>query len=57
MSDTGKKPWLKKYPAGARPNIEYPEMSMPQLLDKAARDFPDRKAIIFEGVGITYRWR
>jgi len=55
MSETGNKPWLKKYPEGARPNIEYPELSMPDLLDNVARDFPDRKAIIFEGVEITYR--
>lgn len=55
MSVADSRPWLKKYPEGVRPNLEYPNMTMPDFLEKSARGFPDNKAIIFAGVEITYQ--
>ena len=49
------KPWLKSYAPFAREFIEYEEICLPDVLDRTARKFPDRDALIFQGYRISYR--
>jgi long-chain acyl-CoA synthetase len=49
------KPWLKSYEKGVPEFITYEEITMPEILDRTARDYPDRKALIFQGFELTYR--
>lgn len=54
MSQTDK-PWLRNYPEGLRPSLEYPDKTMPDFLEKAAAKLPDRTAIAFAGIELSYR--
>ena len=47
--------WIKHYDKGVRPNLEYPEMPLYELLDNSAEKFPDKVALDFIGKEITYR--
>jgi long-chain acyl-CoA synthetase len=47
--------WLKHYDEGVRPNIDYPEIPLYQLLEDTAKKYPDKTALIFFGKKITYR--
>lgn len=51
----GEKIWLKQYPPEVPHQIEYPEVSLIQLLEDTVQDFPDRDAIYFMGKRITYK--
>ncbi len=48
------KPWLKFYDEGVPHSLEYPEMTVPDLLRESAQRFPDRVATIFFGGRLTY---
>ena len=47
--------WIKHYDKGVRPNLEYPEIPLYDLLDNSAEKFPDKVALDFIGKEITYR--
>lgn len=47
--------WLKSYPAKIPAQIDYPDLTMPQFLDKIAAEFPEREAIIFSGIKISFQ--
>lgn len=47
--------WYKSYSPNVRPHLEYPDLTMPQYLEKAAKDFPERDAVIFAGVRLPYK--
>lgn len=47
--------WLKHYDEGVRPNIDYPEIPLYNLLEETAKKYPDKPALIFFGKKITYR--
>ncbi|HRT63094.1 MAG TPA: long-chain fatty acid--CoA ligase [Syntrophales bacterium] len=49
-----KKPWLKSYETGVPERIEYEEITMPDILDRSAKQFPDRPALVFQGYTMTY---
>lgn len=49
------KPWLKSYPSKIKPNLDYPAMTLGQLLDDAVSKRPDTVAMIFEDQKVTYR--
>ena len=49
-----KKPWLKSYEKGVPERIEYEEITMPDILDRSAKQFPDRPALVFQGYTMTY---
>ncbi|HYA15797.1 MAG TPA: AMP-binding protein, partial [Syntrophales bacterium] len=49
------KPWLKSYEKGVPATINYKEICMPEILDRTAKEFPDRTAIIFQGYKLTYK--
>lgn len=48
--------WLKHYDPGVPTTIEYPQLTLQQLLEEATRRFPDSTAMIFPGaLGDSYR--
>ncbi len=49
-----RKPWLKSYEQGVPERIGYEEITMPDILDRTAKEFPDRPALIFQGYSLTY---
>lgn len=49
------RPWLPYYDEGVPDTIAVPSVPLHYLLDSAARRFPGRTAIIFEGNRVTYR--
>ena len=49
------RPWLPYYDDGVPHTIAQPRVPLDSLLDSAARRFPGRRALIFEGRSIPYR--
>ncbi|WP_347491122.1 long-chain-fatty-acid--CoA ligase [Desulfoscipio sp. XC116] len=49
------KVWYKGYSSNVRPHIDYPNLTMPQYLEKAANNFPDRDAVVFAGIRFSYK--
>lgn len=47
--------WLANYDEGVPHTIEYPEIPLFELLERAARDYPNNPCTIFKGSVITYR--
>lgn len=47
--------WTKQYPADIPATIDYPNVLLTQFLIDAARDFPQRDAILFMGKKLTYQ--
>lgn len=48
------KPWLKNYPKGVKPNLDYPMIPVYGLLELSAKDFPDNDALVMMGKVIKY---
>ncbi len=48
------RPWLKAYPEGVRPHLEYPEVPAYQFVFDQIKQHPDRTALIFFGKKISY---
>jgi len=49
------RPWYKCYDAGVPRHIDYPEITLNEMLEDAARKYPDSPCTIFKGARITYR--
>ncbi|UCG81443.1 MAG: long-chain fatty acid--CoA ligase [Desulfobacterales bacterium] len=49
------RPWLKFYEQGVPEGVEYEEICLPDVLDRAAEMFPDNMALLFQGYQLTYR--
>jgi long-chain acyl-CoA synthetase len=49
------KPWLKSYEKGVPESINYENVTMPEYLEKSAKDFPNDPAMVFVGYTLTYR--
>lgn len=49
------RPWLRSYPEGVRPHLEYPQAPAYHFLFEQVRKHPDRTALIFYGKRISYR--
>src|SRR5881396_3024680 len=52
---TFERPWLASWPEGVPKSIDYPEISVHELLRRAAKDFGNRPAITFYGRSLSYR--
>ncbi|HEY8414894.1 MAG TPA: long-chain fatty acid--CoA ligase, partial [Thermaerobacter sp.] len=50
----GGRPWLRFYPQGVRARLEYPDMPLHGLLERAAQQRPGQEAIIFFNRRLTY---
>ncbi len=48
------RPWLAHYEAGVPAEIEIPDLTVDQLLRRAAETHPDRDALVFFGARTTY---
>ncbi|MGF1662650.1 MAG: AMP-binding protein, partial [Kineosporiaceae bacterium] len=51
---TADRPWLAAYPPGVPADAEVPDLSVTELLDRAARDLPNRVAVDFGGRRTSY---
>ncbi|HPC04939.1 MAG TPA: long-chain fatty acid--CoA ligase [Syntrophales bacterium] len=49
------KPWLKSYEKGVPEAIDYEEIPMPDILERTAKTYPDRDALLFQGYRVNYR--
>ena len=49
------RPWLKKYDQGVPEHIDYPQVTLFQLLEDSARKYPDKPCTIFKGATISYK--
>ena len=49
------KPWLKSYEKGVPETIRYEEICMPDILDRTAKQFPEKTALIFQGFTLSFR--
>lgn len=49
------RPWLKNYDPGVPQHIDYPEISLVQMLEEAAKNYSDAPCTIFKGAKLTYR--
>jgi long-chain acyl-CoA synthetase len=48
------RPWVARYPAFVPPSIEIPSISLPELIARSVRRWPDRAALIFYGARWSY---
>ncbi len=46
---------FKRWPAGVAKNLDYPEVPVFQIVRSAALQWPERNAIVFAGMEVTYR--
>ncbi len=49
------KPWLKFYEPHVPEHIDYPETTMPAVLEETARKYPNHTALIFNNAKIAFR--
>jgi long-chain acyl-CoA synthetase len=49
------KPWFSNWPKGLSQSIQYPEVSMGEVLRRSATESPDRVAIVYFGTRLTFR--
>jgi long-chain acyl-CoA synthetase len=50
------KPWLKLYDEGVPHSLQpYPEHPLHEFLERSARDYPDRPAVVFQNQPLSYR--
>ena len=49
------RPWLKNYDQGVPQHIDYPAIPLFQMLEDAARNYPESPCTIFKGAKISYR--
>ncbi len=48
------KPWLKSYEKGVPETINYEEICMPDFLERTAKEFTDKPALIFQGTTVSF---
>jgi long-chain acyl-CoA synthetase len=48
------RPWLKAYDAEVSPSLDYEKIPLHHFLDRTARNWPKRKAIVFKNWSINY---
>lgn len=47
--------WHKSYAEGVPPGVDYEKITLPEVLERTAKKFPDTVALIMMGKRITYR--
>ncbi len=50
-----KQPWLSHYDKGVPQHIEYPPITLHQLLENAAQKYPEKACTIFKGATISFK--
>ncbi len=46
--------WLKSYEKGVPEFVKYEEICMPDILDRTAKQFADKPALLFQGTSISF---
>ena len=46
--------WLKSYEKGVPEFVKYEEICMPDILDRTAKQFPEKPALLFQGTSMTF---
>jgi hypothetical protein len=56
LPDAGTIPrtWIGSYPPGVPPTYQVPDVTLSRFLDDAARDFPDRDAVVVDGHATSF---
>ena len=54
-NEYSEKPWQKFYEKDVKENIDFKDILIPQYLEKSAKNFPDRSALIFQGYSISFK--
>lgn len=49
------KPWLRNWPQDVRQTLEYPEISLGEVLRKSATESPEKNALTYFGTRLTFR--
>ncbi len=49
------KPWLNHYDSFVPPSLNYPDLNIPQLLDRVTENYPDKICLHFQGKNLTYQ--
>ena len=49
------KPWLKHYADGVTEEIEFEELCLPDILERAAKRYPDKDALIFKEDKMSFK--
>src|SRR5947208_17099025 len=49
------RPWVKHYDPGVESTLDYPKISLPELLDRTVDRQPERVATVFMGGRLRYR--
>lgn len=49
------KPWLKYYDQGVPKSIEFENVCLPEYLERSAGEFPNNRALTFQGYHLNYR--
>lgn len=49
------KRWLEAYPDQVPAEIDFEKITIPQMLDRTSKKFPDKVALSYEGVDITFK--
>ncbi|MDX1614905.1 MAG: long-chain fatty acid--CoA ligase [Candidatus Promineifilaceae bacterium] len=55
MTAYADQPWLQCYESEVPHQLEYPQVTVHQMLERSAKMFPERTALIFKGTKISYR--
>ena len=50
-----KKPWLKSYEKGVPEFVQYEDICLPDILERTAKQFPEKPALIFQGYTVNFR--
>ncbi len=48
------RPWLRQYDPGVPTHVDYPKVTLVQLLEETARKYPNQPCAIFKGGVVTY---
>jgi long-chain acyl-CoA synthetase len=48
------RPWHKHYDAGVPASLDYPRVTLSEVLSRTAGRYPDKRALVFFNKGITY---
>ena len=51
---TKNKPWFSSYPQGVPRNLKYPEVPLHAILEKTAKEHPEKTALTYFKTSITY---
>ncbi|MCP4137705.1 MAG: long-chain fatty acid--CoA ligase, partial [bacterium] len=49
------KPWLSHYEEGVPQNINFENLCLHEFLDRSGREFPEKKALNFQGYTLSYK--